>query len=297
MLVLLIAAAITLIVWAVIATSDSKSKRSFSGLVEKPRASVRNTLGEQVDAAPAHVSAPIQPSDLRLSTRTAFNDGPTNLEIEQYTRWYLLSRFENGADLYGFAEHPVYAHRLGMPPERLLQQFIADGWIRKFNAAEALNYYLKMTDLKEILKMHDQPITGKKNDLVQRVLDLDDDRVRRASEAPFFILTEDGSSAIKPFYRREIQRHETARNDIEQALREGNIEQALSTSAEYNRRLLWSAARIENDEIGRQTLTGIISSPLGEPSDRILAAMMALMPERPPGVPARHSHAFGLSNE
>lgn len=222
-----------------------------------------------------------------ITARPATNTRSLREEIEQYTRWYLLSRFERGADAYAFGDHPAYADRLGASPDTVLHEFVELCWIQKFSAQDSLEYNLKVVDLKEILQLHGLPVSGRKSDLVQRVLGLDDARVRQASQSPFFILTDAGRVAIDPFYRDEVERHRTACVQIEDALNDGDIGQALALSHAYNRLLMWGAARVQNDSFGRQVLTGILTSKLGGEGDRKTAAMMALMPAHPPGVPTR----------
>lgn len=232
-----------------------------------------------------HRSGYGSPTGLSMTVQVSY--GPTGSDIQQYTRWYLLSRFESGADIYAFENHPVYAHRLETSPVNVLLQFIENDWIRKLDAAQSLDHNLKATDLKAILKAHGRPVSGRKADLVQRVLDLDDDKVRQAKVSPYFIMTETGRRAIAPFYEQEQHRHAVARRAIEQAVRDGDIGQALMVSEEYDRLLMWGTAQAQNDAMGRQILANILSSRLGNAKDRELAAVVALISQSPPGVPGR----------
>lgn len=244
---------------------------------------VRDVVQDRKDASAVHAWVSDDVGPLRMELFLS-NAAPPTEWARRYTHLYLLSRFHSGADLFAFHDHPAYADRLGMSPEVVLDRFIKAGLIRKFNAEEALDHNLKVVEIKEILKSHSLATSGKKADLIKRLVGVDDQRVRNASESVFYVATAAGLNGLAVFYEHEKLRHQAAFLEIRQAVRLGDIGEALRVSAEYNEILMWSAARFGNDEFGRSALAGILSSKLGNEPERELAAMMALMPSDPPAV-------------
>lgn len=208
--------------------------------------------------------------------------------VSAYATNYLLSRFHGGANLFQFHDHPIYADRLGRSPELVLQEFLRDDLLRPLNPGEAVDQNLKVTELKEILKSHGMPVSGRKADLVERVLPLvgSDETLIAASKSPNYTVTAKGLNRLATFYADESNRYRTTVAAIEEALEHGDIGVALELSETYNDLLMWGYGRIKNDEIGRSALAGILSSVLGSQAERNAAAFMALMPAGPPAVRA-----------
>lgn len=274
---------------AIMAARETKAQQLAPSAVlpafdaEASQRRIRDAVQDRKDASAVHawVSDDVGPLRIELFLSDAV---PPTEWARRYTHLYLLSRFHSGADLFAFHDHPAYTDRLGMSPAVVLDRFIKAGLIRKFNAEEALDHNLKVVEIKEILKSHNLATSGKKADLIKRLVGVDDQRVRNASESVFYVATAAGLNELAVFYEHEKLRHQAAFLEIRQAVRLGDIGEALRVSAEYNEILMWSAARFGNDEFGRSALAGILSSKLGNEPERELAAMMALMPSDPPAV-------------
>lgn len=92
----------------------------------------------------------------------------------------LLSKFLDPQAPEKFLKSESWQEVLKEPPQKAIKRFLKDGLIAEADLSDHLAYKFKVSDLKEFLKQHGLPVSGRKQDLIGRLIQADPEGMQKA---------------------------------------------------------------------------------------------------------------------
>jgi hypothetical protein len=81
--------------------------------------------------------------------------------------WLLLTKFLHPQNPDDFSKSDIWESVLGEKPSKSIKRFIDEGLIAVANLENVLNYKYKVSELKEMLKQCELPVSGRKDDMIK----------------------------------------------------------------------------------------------------------------------------------
>jgi hypothetical protein len=146
-----------------------------------------------------------------------------------------LAGFLNGAE-FKADERSYWANVLGQAPAKVVQRLIDAGLLTPAPLSAKLESAFKATEIKALLKERSLPVSGKKADAVARLVEADRARMEaKVAHITAYICTASGRELAEGYLAREEERNRQARERSFELLRSGQLRQASSVVAEYER--------------------------------------------------------------
>lgn len=87
--------------------------------------------------------------------------------------WLLLSKFLHPRSPDDFSKSDFWESVLGEKPSKSIKRFLDDGLIAIAELDNVLSYKYKVSELKDLLKQRGLPVSGRKDDLIKRLITAD----------------------------------------------------------------------------------------------------------------------------
>lgn len=151
---------------------------------------------------------------------------------------YFLSRFYRASTAEWFDHdsywNEPYARRLKADPVEVFEAFIRDEYVREVTPHENIDVVLTMPKIKELLKRYGEKTSGKKADLIERLLSVAPNPAAYLPDKNrYYVVTEKGKKIVESFFRSEEKRKVTALNKFLDLFYAGNLVEAEKTVCRY----------------------------------------------------------------
>jgi hypothetical protein len=145
-----------------------------------------------------------------------------------------LSKFLHPKTPDDFAESDAWKKVLGESPKQASKRFLDEGMLAQADLSSQLDYKCKVTELKDMLKKRGVTVSGRKGDLIQRLIQADPDGMKQVVAGLTILICSERSQEITEQY---IANEKAKRNKIEQqvidCLRQRKFKEASVTVASY----------------------------------------------------------------
>jgi hypothetical protein len=180
---------------------------------------------------------------------------------------------------------------LGEAPLQVLESFIQTGMLEAGELSDAVNHKFKVPELKAMLKKKGLKVTGKKEELAQRLIDADAQAMVDATRGLTVLrCTTAGGQLAQDYVDREDQRRTAAEQQVLDLLARGEYEQASRAVARFEASQVFArgmgidwnnhspAANVRELELVFNSTPAILSGVSSDrlPPMRLAAAMMEL---------------------
>jgi len=120
------------------------------------------------------------------------------------------------------------------PPAQTLQMLIKDGYLIRPDLVTLINYKFKLFDLKELCRERHLPVSGKKAELVERLLTADKPGMQiEVKDVELFVCSEKGKHLADAYLETKEREREEAEKVVLDYLRQKNFLQATRTVAKF----------------------------------------------------------------
>lgn len=167
------------------------------------------------------MSKSIQGSDWRTS--------PVHLD--------LLSKFANGRDIAQVMDWQYLKDTLGEPTKLAIDRFIDEGALVPCTLEESVGRLLTVSDLKGLLKERRLPLSGKKADLVGRLVEADRDAAKEVvGRQQLMKCSSEALALLDAFEEKRDASEAEAKANACRFLLEGNVREAYREYIQYTRK-------------------------------------------------------------
>lgn len=159
--------------------------------------------------------------------------GPTEQQVEA-TRLQLLWRFVRPCSPDDVLRDGGWTERLGESPQKAIQRFVDEGLLEQLPLDERLDALLKVPDLKKMLKSRGLPLSGKKAQLIERLLEADKQGVEAEFKGKTLLrCTARGKETAEQQGQAERDRREAVEQQVMEALRQRQYATASRLVAQF----------------------------------------------------------------
>lgn len=96
--------------------------------------------------------------------------------------WLLLSKFINPQNPDDFSKSDIWENVLGEKPSQSIKRFLDEGLIAVAEVESVLDYKYKVSELKDMLKQRGLPVSGRKDDMIKRLVTADPIGMKKSVE-------------------------------------------------------------------------------------------------------------------
>ncbi len=144
----------------------------------------------------------------------------------------LLSKFTRPRTVDDF-DDATWKPVLGESVAKAVKQFIKDGMVTQGDVCHVLDYRFTVAQLKEMLRKRGLPVSGKKQMLIKRLVEADENLVRRYSGDNVLICTEEGKALVQEYLEEERRKREEAERVVMEHLVHRRFKKAAIVVASY----------------------------------------------------------------
>lgn len=153
----------------------------------------------------------------------------------------LLTKFLRPQDPDSFARRDDWTRVLGEDPRRAIKRFVDEGLLESVALAELLARLYKVSDLKEMLQQRGLPVSGRKEDLIARLIEADQKGVQRAVAGVTLLrCSAEGRQVAEEYLAQEQIRRERMEKEAIEALKSHRFRDASLAVASYEAKQVFS---------------------------------------------------------
>jgi len=146
----------------------------------------------------------------------------------------LLSKFLRPRTVDDFAESDAWKTVLGESPTRAIKRFLAEGILTQADLNEQLDYKFKVSELKDMLRKRGLPVSGRKDHLIQRLVQADSKGMKQAvAGLKVIVCSEHGGEIAEQYLARERAKRNRVEQQVMEYLRRRKFKDASITVASY----------------------------------------------------------------
>ena len=170
---------------------------------------------------------------VRVQQASRGKPGPTEQQAEA-TRLQLLWRFVRPCSPDDVLRDGGWTERLGESPQKAIQRFVDEGLLEQLPLDERLDALLKVPDLKKMLKSRGLAVSGKKAQLIERLLEADRQGVESEIKGtPLLRCSTRGKEKAEQQGQAERDRREAVEQQVMDALRQRQYAAASRLVAQF----------------------------------------------------------------
>lgn len=206
----------------------------------------------------------------------------------------LLSKFLKPAVPGKFFEKDEWNRTLSETPKKAIKRMVDDGMVVQANISDIIDAKYKASELKEMLIQRKLPATGRKDELISKLIQVDRKSMEKLTQGiQVYVCSEKGHQIAEQFLAQENDKRTNIEQEVMKALQDGNFKNACLLTAEFEATQVfwrgynidWKNYKAQNDvsklKIIFTKTSGILESmqPDKLKQLRILAGMMLLWGE------------------
>ncbi len=149
-------------------------------------------------------------------------------------RLLLLSKFLSPRQADDFALSESWKAALGENPKQAIKRFQDEGMLVEAGLDGRIDYKFKVTELKNLLKERGLPVSGRKNDLIQRLIQADSKGMKKTVAGLIVLLcSEQGQEVAEQFLASEESKRDKTEQQVLQYLSQRKFKEASTVVASY----------------------------------------------------------------
>ena len=146
----------------------------------------------------------------------------------------LLSKFRKGDSPRRYRGTEYWAAALKEEPTKAITRFVRDGMLEPGGLRECMDYQFKVPDLKSMLKVRGLKVSGRKEDLIHRLIDNDAEAMTEATKGlDLYRCTMAGMQLAENYLERERVKREATECEVLKLITEGQFSKAVRLVAQY----------------------------------------------------------------
>jgi len=146
----------------------------------------------------------------------------------------LLSKFIRPKTMGGFTRSDAWKTALGEGPERAIKRFLKEGMLTQADLTAQLDYKFKVSELKDMLRKRGLPVSGRKIDLIQRLVQADPEGMKQAvTGLKVLVCTKEGRKIAEEYLASERAKRSKVEQQVMEYLRRRKFKDASVTVASY----------------------------------------------------------------
>ena len=163
--------------------------------------------------------------------------------------WHLLAQFLREHTLDDFARGDRWRLVLKESPSKAVKRFVKEGLVARADLASQLAYRLKATEIKDMLRERGLKVSGRKEDLIARLIEADPAGAKQAAgRLEVFVATEAGRALAEQYVAQERQKREAAELAVMKALEAEDYEEACRVVSAFEEQQVFPRA-IPDDQV------------------------------------------------
>lgn len=157
----------------------------------------------------------------------------------------LLSKFIHANSFESFAKHDYWKHwwdsLLGEPSQKAIKRFIDEGMLMTPDLNDLLSYKYKVTELKDMLKQRGLLVSGRKEEMIQRLTQADPDGMKKAvAELSLLKCTQRGHEIAEQYLEAEKEKLNNIERQVMEYLTRRKFREASMAVAAYETEQVFS---------------------------------------------------------
>lgn len=146
----------------------------------------------------------------------------------------LLSKFLHPRTVDDFAESDAWKTALGENPKQAIKRFLDEDMLVQADLSAQLDYKFKAAELKDIAKKRGLTVSGRKGDLIQRLIQADPEGMKQAvSGLTVLLCSEDGREIAEQYLANEKAKRRKVEQQVMECLRQRKFKDASVAVASY----------------------------------------------------------------
>lgn len=146
----------------------------------------------------------------------------------------LLSKFLHPRTADDFAESDAWRMALGEKPRQAIKRLLDENMLVQADLSTQLDYKFKAAELKDMLKKRGLPVSGRKGDLIQRLIQADPEGMNQAvSELTVLLCSEHGREIAEQYLANEKVKRRRIEQQVMEYLRQRKFKDASIAVASY----------------------------------------------------------------
>lgn len=153
----------------------------------------------------------------------------------------LLSKFRNGDDPVSYSERDYWDNALGEPATSAITRFVQARALQEGTLGQKLDRVFRATELKKLLKARNLKLSGKKAELIQRLLEADESGMARETAAyQLLSCTASGLHLTDAHLKRCDECRRAVEGVIWEALQRRDFNNAVAALVQYESRQVFA---------------------------------------------------------
>ena len=146
----------------------------------------------------------------------------------------LLSKFLHPKTVDDFAESDAWKTVLGEAPKQAIRRFLNEGMLVQADLSAQLDYKYKVNELKDMLKQRGLAVSGRKGDLIQRLVQADPEGMKQTVAGLRILLcSEQGREIAEQYVANEKAKRSKVEQQVLDYLQQRKFKEASITVASY----------------------------------------------------------------
>ncbi len=146
----------------------------------------------------------------------------------------LLSKFLQPRSIVDFTKGDSWNSVLRESPQQAIKHFVDDGTLVRSDLSEHVSYKFKVTELKNLLKQRGLSISGRKEEMINRLIQADCDGMKKAvDDLNLLQCSEQGSKIVEDYLNDEKGKRAKAEQQVMSALKKHSFQEASRLVANF----------------------------------------------------------------
>jgi len=148
--------------------------------------------------------------------------------------WLLLSKFIHPQNADDFSKSDIWECVLGEKPNKAIIRFSDEGLIVVSGLEGILSYRYKASELKDILKEHKLPVSGRKEDMIKRLVIADPAGMKnKVTGLTVHQCSQQGSELVERYLQEEREKRDRVETQVLEHIRNRKFKEASLSVAAY----------------------------------------------------------------
>jgi hypothetical protein len=149
-------------------------------------------------------------------------------------RLLLLSKFLQPQLVSDFTKSDEWNQTLGQDPGDVIQQLIDEGMLTEPVLHACLAFRFKVSDLKQMLKARDLPVSGRKDELIERLVNADPEAMTKAGTGRGLLqCSAVGRGLAEQYVSDQLQKRKEVEQYVFEQLSKRNLKEASRVVSDF----------------------------------------------------------------